>query len=99
MKNPMRSGGGAVLLGLSLSGSAAAQVGHNPANSPYRTLRYGQFVGLSSGWFGGDGGSLGVAPHGGAFATLRYDFLASGVVSLGLSGTLADLKRIIVDPT
>ncbi|MGQ0701844.1 MAG: hypothetical protein ACT4PM_01770 [Gemmatimonadales bacterium] len=77
---------------------AEAQVGHDPARSPYRTLRYGQFVGVTGGWFGGTGGPLGVAPHGGWTGGIRYDVLANGTVTLGFAGHLADLRRIIIDP-
>ncbi len=91
------------LLGLLLLGSLplslAAQVGHDPARSPYRTLRYGQFVGANAGWFGGSGGTLGVAPHGGQVAGLRYDLVANGTVTLGLAGSMAWLERVIIDPT
>lgn len=78
---------------------AFAQVGYDPARSPYRTLRYGQFIGAHGGWFGGSGGSLGVAPHGGKVVGLRYDFLANGTVSIGLAGSMAWLNRKIIDPT
>jgi len=81
-----------------LPATATAQVGHDPARSPYTTLRYGQFVGAQSGWFGGSGGSLGVAPHGGSLGGLRYDFLANGTVSLGLAAEMAWLNRVIIDP-
>lgn len=77
---------------------ALAQVGHDPAKSPYRTLRYGQFIGVNGGWFAGSGGSLGVAPHSGRVFGLRYDFLASGTVSIGLAGSMAWLNRRIIDP-
>jgi hypothetical protein len=77
----------------------SAQVGHDPARSPYRTLRYGQFVGAQAGWFGGSGGTLGVAPHRGQVAGIRFDFLGTGTVSLGLAASLAWLDRVIIDPT
>ena len=64
----------AVLL-LASAGSAAAQVGHDPNSSPYRSLRYGQFVGFNAGYFNGSGGELGLAPHKGMTGGLRYDFL------------------------
>ncbi|HLB53995.1 MAG TPA: hypothetical protein VJK71_02720 [Gemmatimonadales bacterium] len=78
---------------------ALAQVGHDPARSPYRSLRYGQFLGVTSGWFAGSGGPLGVAPHGGASVGLRYDLLATGTVSLGFAASMANLKRMVIDPT
>src|ERR1051326_9018884 len=60
---------------------AIAQVGHDPAHSPYRSLRYGQFISFTAGYFNGDGGVLGAAPHRGATYGLRYDFLGSGTVT------------------
>lgn len=87
----------AVLL-LLLAGSASAQVGHDPARSPYRTLRYGQFLGVTGGYFNGDGGTLGLAPHQGGTVGLRYDFLAAGTVTLGLAGTFGNTERLIVNP-
>jgi len=36
---------------LLIAPAAGAQVGHDPAKSPYRTLRYGQFVGINGGYF------------------------------------------------
>jgi hypothetical protein len=83
---------------LLLAGSASAQVGHDPARSPYRSLRYGQFVGITGGYFNGDGGTLGLAPHHGATAGLRYEFLAAGTVTVGLSATFGDTERLIVHP-
>lgn len=87
----------APLLALVLASPAFAQVGHDPARSPYRTLRYGQFVGVNGGYFRGDGGQIGVAPHGGPTVGLRYDFLGAGTISIGLQGTFARLERFIVD--
>lgn len=86
------------MLLLSAAGPAFAQVGHDPARSPYRTLRYGQFIGLTGGHFGGGGGQIGLAPHKGETLGLRYDFLGAGTVTLGLSATYMRLERLIVDP-
>jgi hypothetical protein len=82
-----------------LANPARAQVGHDPARSPYRTLRFGQFLSLIGGRFQGDGGQLGVAPHHGTTVGLRYDFLSNSTVSLGLAATYGDLERLVVDPT
>jgi hypothetical protein len=87
-----------LLLAASPAG-ALAQVGHDPAHSPYRSLRYGQFVSFTGGWFNGDGGVLGAAPHRGATFGLRYDFLGAGTVSMGIAGTYGDLERFLVDPS
>ena len=89
---------GLMALGAS-AGELQGQVGHNPASSPYRSLRYSQFIGLTSGLFNGNGGAVGVAPHHGPALGLRYDFLSTGTVSLGFAAHYLDLERLLVDPT
>jgi hypothetical protein len=82
------------LLGVALAApSLAAQVGHDPARSPYRDLRYGQFVSLTVGKVFGAGGQLGIAPHDGQVAMLRHDFLADRPLSISLGGGYARLDR------
>ena len=88
-----------LLLFVATPGLLAAQVGHDPARSPYRTLRFGQFIGVVGGLLNGNGGALGVAPHHGPSVSLRYDFLSSGTLTLGFAATFANLERVIVDPT
>src|ERR1043166_6908727 len=78
----------AATLVLLVARPAGAQVGHDPAHSPYRTLRYGQFVGLTGGYFNGDGGSLGAAPHPGAPPRGRPAFLGAGAPALAGSPPL-----------
>lgn len=87
----------AAIVALLAAPSAAAQVGHDPASSPYHTLRYGQFVGINAGYFAGSGGQIGVAPHNGAVVGLRYDFMGERTLSLGLAASYARLERFIVD--
>jgi len=87
------------ILRLLLPGVAAAQVGHDPAHSPYRTLRFGQFIGLNGGLLNGNGGELGVAPHHGPSIGLRYDFLSASTVNLSFEASFARLERTRVDPT
>lgn len=76
----------------------AAQVGHDPARSPYRDLRYGQFLSATAGYLFGGGGQFGVGPHRGPVATLRHDFLAERTLSVALVGVYARLERNIADP-
>ncbi|MEO8451639.1 MAG: hypothetical protein ABI647_17730 [Gemmatimonadota bacterium] len=75
----------------------AAQVGHDPAKSPYRDLKYGQFVSFTAGYFNGEGGQIGVGPHDGKIFTLRHEFLADRPFSLAITAGYGDLKRIIAD--
>jgi len=86
------------LLALSIPALAHAQVGYDPARSPYRELRFGQFVGASAGWVSGSGGTLGLSPHGGPVYGIRYELLGASTVSLSLAGSYADLERVIIDP-
>jgi len=88
-----------LLASLLVARSAAAQVGHDPTQSPYRTLRYGQFVGGSVGYFNGVGGQIGAAPHQGMTVGLRYDFLAAGTITVGIQASYGSLDRFIIDPT
>lgn len=83
----------AVVTGLWAATSAAAQVGHDPAKSPYRDLRYGQFLTLTVGQVFGNGGDLGLSPHKGQVAILRHDFLADRPLSISLGGGYAKLDR------
>jgi hypothetical protein len=77
--------------------AAAAQVGHDPAGSPYRDLRYGQFLTATAGWMSGGGGQLGIGPHRGWVATLRHDFLADRTLTIGIGGGYARLERNYAD--
>lgn len=86
------------LLAISLPATALAQVGYDPARSPYRELRFGQFVGASVGRVGGAGGSLGLSPHGGPVYGIRYELLGASTISLSLAGSYADLERTLVHP-
>jgi hypothetical protein len=92
-------GAAALLTTLLWPAPARAQVGHDPAHSPYKTLRFGQFIGVNTGLLNGSGGQLGVAPHHGPSIGLRYDFLSSGTVTLGLEASFARLERTLVDPS
>jgi hypothetical protein len=74
-----------------------AQVGHDPASSPYRDLRFGQFVTLSAGPVFGNGGRIGVGPHQGTMVILRHDFLADRPVTIALGAGWARLDRFVAN--
>lgn len=94
---PAGRGPALVLALLLASGPVAAQVGHPPAKSPYRDILHGSSWSLIYGHLGGDGGKLGIGPHGGPTYGVRYDFRMSGFIQAGLSATYMDLERLIVD--
>ena len=85
--------------GLLVPSLAQGQVGNDPAHSPFRDLRYGQFVTLTAGQMFGSGGKLGIGPHHGPVVMLRHDFLADHPLSLALAFGFARLDRNFVDLT
>lgn len=89
----------ALVLALSAlaAGGARAQVGHDPARSPYRDLRFGQFLTVTAGQVFGSGGRIGVGPHNGQVVIVRHDFLADRPVTIALGGGVARLERNFAD--
>ena len=86
-------------LGLAAGGGAlSAQVGYDPAHSPYRDIPGGGVAVVSIGSLTGSRGSVGVGLSNGATGGLRYEvpFGAIGA-SLGLAYGLT--TRYVVDPT
>src|SRR5574341_2142073 len=93
----------AFLLGLAIMVSptralSQAQVGHDPAHSPYHDLRATHQFTLSGGYLAGGGGQAGVGPRQGPLLGLRYS-LSLGAVELRLGVHAADLDRHMADPT
>ena len=80
------------------AGRAGAQVGHSPENSPYRDIRNGTYLLFSGGYFAGNGGSLGVAPHDGPVVGLHLTFMGNRTVQVGLGMMYGHLQRLIQDP-
>ncbi len=72
---------------------ASAQVGHDPARSPFTDLRWGQFVSVSVGRVFGSGGTLGLGPHHGQGIFLRHDFLADKALSIALGAGYVQADR------
>lgn len=64
-----------------------AQVGVDPAHSPYRDILHGNGWTVTTGRIGGDGGSLRQSPNGGIAFGLRYDVRFSQLLGgfVGLS--------------
>lgn len=87
----------AAALAVALAGQAAAQVGHDPARSPYRDLRWGQFLSVSAGQAFGKGGSYGLGPHDGPSIWARHEFLADRALTIGLGAGYAQLQRNYAD--
>lgn len=76
---------------------ASAQVGHDPRLSPYRDLTRGGWLVPEAVFFGGSGGQLGIAPHGGQLFGIRAEIGGNRAVSFGLEFAAGTLERLIVD--
>jgi hypothetical protein len=77
----------------------AAQVGHEPAKSPYRDIVYDNNLTAYASYFAGSGGQLGIGVHDGYMYGLRYQLRANRFISFGVGGSYGwDLKRNIIDP-
>jgi hypothetical protein len=96
---PLRAA--ALLAGLSVSfgPAASAQVGHNPAHSPYHDLLAKHQFTLTGGVLGGGGGKAGVGPRGGPLGGLRYSLTLSRPLEFTVAVYGAWLTRHLVDPT
>jgi len=77
----------------------SAQVGHNPAHSPFHDIRPGSGPALSVGHLGGVGGRAGVGVLGGTTWGAHYDFTLGGPTLITLGASYAETERFIVDPT
>jgi hypothetical protein len=89
------------VLAATLAGTAmpvSAQVGHDPAKTPYSDVRRGVWIVPSVGQFFGSGGDVGVAPHNGPVVGLRMAFLANRTVQINGGFFYGMLGRMIYDP-
>jgi hypothetical protein len=78
---------------------SAAQVGHDPAHSPYRDIKRGAGPRIVVGYLGGDRGRVPVGVSKGATFGLRYEVWLSGVTSLTAGVAYGQTSRFIVNPT
>jgi hypothetical protein len=77
----------------------AAQVGHDPASSPYRDI-FGKFIlGVEGGYANSSGGDATVGPADGPFGGLRLDINLGGPANVGFEALYASLDRLIIDPS
>jgi hypothetical protein len=79
-------------------GTGAAQVGHDPASSPYRDIFGKWTLGVQGGYASGSGGSAEVGPTDGPFGGLRLDIHLTGPANAGFEMLYASLDRLIIDP-
>jgi hypothetical protein len=74
----------------------SAQVGHDPARSPYRDITKSKTITALYGDIAGDGGRIGVGPHNGHAIGGRAELRLSGPISFGVSFAKGTLERLVV---
>src|SRR3990172_9237483 len=77
--------------------TALAQIGHDPAHSPYRDLRASHQITFTGGYLAGGGGEAGVGPKQGPLAGLRYSLSLSGSLEMTVGAHGGSLDRYLID--
>lgn len=75
-----------------------AQVGHDPARSPYRDFRRTSGVSFMSGWLMGDRGRLKIGHTNGQIYTIGFEVPIGGTLSFHPSVSYAQTERYVIDP-
>ena len=82
-----------------LPAAAPAQVGHPPAQSPYRDLEFRQELTPYVGYFAASRDPAGVAPQSGPMLGLRYEVRVGGPAQLTVRAARVFSERTPADPT
>jgi hypothetical protein len=86
------------VVALLAAGPAAAQVGHDPANSPYRDLEHKQELTWLFGYTKARHDPAGVEPRSAAVTGLRYEINLTGPLALSADFTRLLSERTVLDP-
>ncbi|MEP6590930.1 MAG: hypothetical protein ABJC19_07090 [Gemmatimonadota bacterium] len=86
-----------VLMMMGAVSAASAQVGYDPANSPYHDILHGRYLELTAGRILGSGGTIPVGPRDGTAFGARVDFRAKNTIQISFGGWYANTVRNIVD--
>jgi len=87
-----------VALSALLSSAAWAQVGHDPAHSPYRPLLLRTGIIALGTLTGGSAGKLGVGPNDGPGFGVRFETKLTGPTDAFVTVTWNRLERMVADP-
>lgn len=97
-----RSPIGWVILGglgmLAPSRPAVAQLGHDPAHSPYRDVLRGPMVRVTTGYFSGTRGKIPVGPSDGPTGGLRFEYPMSNLLVFSSGIAYAQTDAFFFDP-
>jgi hypothetical protein len=85
-------------LALLVASPAVAQVGHDPARSPYLDLEYRQELTPFGGYVRARKDPAGVLPQSASIAGLRYELYLGGPVSLTTDASALFANRTVIDP-
>jgi len=88
----------ALILGVSLTATGEAQVGHPPTSSPYRDLRDKYFASINGGYSWGSGGKVEAGPANGPIVGARFDVHLAGPGSIQVGINWGNLNRQLIDP-
>ena len=77
---------------------AAAQVGHEPEDSPYRDLQHRQEITVLGGWVKARHDPAGVAPQSAPLVGARYELSLAGPLALSSDITAMFANRDVIDP-
>ena len=86
-------------LALFVASPLLAQVGHDPASSPYRDLEYRQELTPYGGYARAKVDDAGITPQSASIAGLRYELYLGGPVSLTSDFSTMLSDRTVLDPT
>jgi hypothetical protein len=89
---------GRVVLWCCAASVAGAQVGYEPARSPYRDLEHPHEITFLSGNYFAKRDVARVAPRDGAMLGFRYQWLAAGPVNLMTEVSRVESERRVLDP-
>lgn len=81
-----------------VSSPVTAQVGHDPARSPYRPILLRTSFSAIASYIWGSSGKLGVGPSDGPGAMLRYEMQLTGPTDVFASVGWSNLQRLVATP-
>ena len=83
---------------LAVAAPLAAQVGYDPAKSPYHDVPWRQGLTFVAGWYNAAIDPAGVAPRSAPMLGLRYDLQLAGPAQLTIRSAATASKRHLLDP-
>ena len=91
--------GFALALALLSAAPLAAQVGHDPARSPYHPIVARMSISLVGSYIWGSSGKVGVGPSDGPGAGLRFEMRLTGPTDVFAAVSWSNLQRLVADPS